>query len=211
MILAPKSGVVLVLMPLKLLQLEQSDMINRILYRKAIVLNGKNNQKYTQQKIGNEGYTDVFTSPEIVLSKKFKQHVLDQHQFTNRLCLLAIDKIHLVKEWGQSFRPFYADIQKVRKRIPCHILLLGVSTTLTKKTLLTIIDKAGFLPTSRLMRTSLDQPEIMQINRFMQHPKGSCLDLQFVLPHFASEAWDIQKTVIFINSINDIRPTITII
>ena len=124
MIPAPTSEVVLVLMPLKLLQSEQSNMINKILHGKAIVLNGENNQKHTQQKIANEGYTHVFTSPEIALLKKFKQHVLDQHQFTNRLCLLAIDEIHLVEEWGKSFRPLYADIQKARKRIPCHIPLL---------------------------------------------------------------------------------------
>lgn len=193
MIPAPTSGVVLVLMPLKLLQLEQSNMINRILHGKAIVLNGENNQKHTQQKIANEGYTHVFTSPKIALSKKIKQYVLDQHQFTDRLCLLAIDEIHLVEEWGESFRPLYADIAKVRKRIPCHIPLLGVSATLTKKTLSAVLDKAGFLPTHRLMRTSLDRPEVMQIHRFMQHPKSSCLDLQFLLPRSASEARDIQK------------------
>lgn len=47
-------------------------MINQILHGKAIILNGKNNQKYIQQKIANKGYTHVFTSPEIALSKKFK-------------------------------------------------------------------------------------------------------------------------------------------
>ena len=211
MIPAPTSRVILVLMPLKLLQLEQSDIINRILHGKAIVLNGENNQKHTQQKIANKGYTHVFTSPEIALSKMFKQHVLDQHQFTDRLCFLAINKIHLVEEWGKSFRPLYADEQKVRKRISCHVPLLGVSATLTKKTLLTVIDKARFLSTHWLMRTSLNRPEIMQIHRFMQHPKGSCLDLQFVYSRSASEARDIQKTVIIVNSINNIRPTISII
>lgn len=66
------SGVVLVLMPLKLLQSEQSDMINRILHGKTIVLNDKNNQKHTQKKIANKGYTYVFISSKIAPSKKFK-------------------------------------------------------------------------------------------------------------------------------------------
>lgn len=73
-----------------------------------------------------------------------------------------------------------------------------------------VINKAGFLPTYKLMQTSLDRPEIMQIHRFMKHTKSSCLDLQFVLPKVAKEAKDIQKTVIFVNSVTKIRPIINI-
>lgn len=43
MILVPTSRVILFLILLKLLQLKQSNMINKILHGKAIVLNGKNN------------------------------------------------------------------------------------------------------------------------------------------------------------------------
>ncbi|MCJ1464294.1 hypothetical protein MMC07_002907 [Pseudocyphellaria aurata] len=51
----------------------------------------------------------------------------------------------------------------------------------------------------------------MQIHRFMEHPKASCLDLQFILPETAQEAKDIQKTLVFVNSITDIFPMISII
>lgn len=47
---------------------------------------------------------------------------------------MAIDEIHLVDQWGQAFRPMYTEIEKVQKRIFCHIPLLGISATLTKKT-----------------------------------------------------------------------------
>lgn len=158
--------------------------------------------------IANGGYTHIFTSPEIALSKKFKKNILDHYGFTERICLLAIDEIHLVDQWGQAFRPLYAEIEKVRKRIPCHVPLLGVSATLTKSTRSRILDKAGFLSNYKLMQTSLDRPEIMQIHRFMEHSKASCLDLQFILPKEATQASDIQKTIIFVNSV---RPMINII
>ena len=60
------------------------------------------------------------------------------------------------------------------------------------------------------MQTSLDQPEIMQLHRFMEHSKASCLDFQFILPKTAAQASDIQKTVIFVNSINEIWPMINV-
>lgn len=51
----------------------------------------------------------------------------------------------------------------------------------------------------------------MQIHRFMEHPKETCLDLQFILPETASGAKDIQKTIIVVNSMHDIFPMLAII
>ena len=91
-------GVVLILILLKLLQVEQSKLINQIPQSKRIVLNSENNTRNVLASIANKGYTHVFTSPEISLSKKFKSSVLDESYFINCLCLLAIDEIHLIKE-----------------------------------------------------------------------------------------------------------------
>ena len=125
-------GVVLTLMLLKLLQAEQSEMINCIPHGKGIILNEENNTKPVLANIATGGYTHVFTSPEIAFSKKFKQSILDKPSFIDCLCLFAVDEIHLVKEWGQNFRSIYAEIEKVRKQIFCHVPLLGVSATLIK-------------------------------------------------------------------------------
>ena len=186
-------------------------MINRLPQGKAIVLNGENSQKSIFTGVAHGHYTYVFTSPEIALSKKFKKCILDQQSFTDRLCLLAIDEIHLVDEWGKSFRLMYAEIEKVQKRIPCHVSLLGVSATMTKSTRSRVLAKAGFLPDYHLMQTSLDRPEIMQIHRFIDYPKASCLDLQLLLPKSAQQAKDLQKTVIFVNTVAEICHIIMII
>ena len=93
-----KPGVVLILMPLKLLQAEQCEMINRLPQGKAIVLNGENSQKKVFARVARRHYTHVFTSPEITLSKKFKKCILDQHTFIDCLCIFVIDEIHLVDE-----------------------------------------------------------------------------------------------------------------
>lgn len=45
----------------------------------------------------------------------------------------------------------------------------------------------------------------------MAHPKSSLHDLQFVLPAKASQASDIQKTIIFVNTVSEIRPIIEMI
>lgn len=120
-------------------------------------------EKTVEEWVACKNYTHIFTNPEIAFSKKFKKCILDQQSFTNCLCLLAIDEIHFIKEWGKSFWPMYAEIEKVWKKIQCHIPFLGVFATMTKFVRSQVIAKAGFLPDYRLMQTSLDQSEIMQI------------------------------------------------
>ena len=69
----PASEVVLILMPLKLLQAKQCEMINQLPQGKAIVSNGENSQKSVFTGVARGHYTHVFTSPKIALSKKFKK------------------------------------------------------------------------------------------------------------------------------------------
>ena len=45
----------------------------------------------------------------------------------------------------------------------------------------------------------------------MEHFKASCLDLQFIFPLDTKKTWEIQKTVIFVNNVAEIRPMIKII
>lgn len=108
-------SIVLILMSLKLLQIEQSKLINQIPQSKEIVLNRKNNMWNVLAGIANRGYTHVFTSSEIALSKKFKNNILNQSFFTNCLCLLVIDEIHLIEEQNKNFQSMYTKIEKVQK------------------------------------------------------------------------------------------------
>ncbi len=45
----------------------------------------------------------------------------------------------------------------------------------------------------------------------MQHPKSSCLDLQFVLLPIAKQTSEIQKTIIFVNTVPDICLVVDVI
>lgn len=85
---------------------------------KAIALTSKNNQKVVQKTIVKKSYTHVFISPEIGLLKKFKANILNNPRLVSRLLLSAIDKIHLVKEWGKGFYSLYSKIEKIYKCIP---------------------------------------------------------------------------------------------
>lgn len=71
-------------------------MINQLSNGKTLVLNDKNNYKYIYKQAVIRGYTYIFTSSKIALSKKFKKNVLNNPEFTNQLFLLAVKEVHLM-------------------------------------------------------------------------------------------------------------------
>ena len=102
-------------------------------------------------KVSKGGYTHVFTSLKITISKKFKKDIFDESVFTNCLYLHAVDEIYLVEEWGNNFYLMYAEINKVQKKIPYQVPLLGLSATLTKSVCSRVMEKTGFLPNYQLL------------------------------------------------------------
>lgn len=64
--------------------------------------------------------------------------------------------------------------------------------------------KARFREDFELMQTFLNQPEIQQIHYFMTGSKNSYKDLQVIFSCKTNQAKDIQKTIIFVNTISNI-------
>lgn len=96
-------------------------------------MNDKNNHKHFQKQATKKNYTHIFISSKIALSKKFKKNIFNNLEFTDRLCLLAVNEVYLVEQLGKAFYLLYAKIKKFYKRIPYDIPLLGISATLTKQ------------------------------------------------------------------------------
>lgn len=105
--------IIFILIPLKILQVKQSEIINQLLNKKTLVLNSKNNRKHIYKQATKRYYTYIFISLKIFLSKKFKKNIFDDSEFTDKPFLLAIDEIHLDDQWKKAFRPLYANIEKV--------------------------------------------------------------------------------------------------
>lgn len=90
-------AVVIIFMFLKLHKEEEILMINCITSGNTIALTGNNNKQSMKCHIADDDFTNVFTYPKIILSKKFKNNLFNNLRFAKRLFLLAIDKIHLVE------------------------------------------------------------------------------------------------------------------
>jgi len=145
----------------------------------------------------------VFTSPEIALSKRFNEEVLRYPSLQHRVCLLAIDEVHLTSEW-RSFRPSYSELKTLRSRLPIGIPMLGVSATLDPVSQGLVKEYCGFRSSTRLIRTSIDRPWIYMQVECMRESEKSMLDLQHLLPRQIGSIYDIPKTIIYIDSVAQI-------
>jgi hypothetical protein len=117
--------------------------------------------------------------------------------------LLAVDEAHLVYSW-QSFRPEYGMLNTVRSRIGWSIPCIGMTATLPDVTLRAVRKGIGFTKDTLLLRTPIDRPEIsIGIDAF-RYPQNGYQDLFFLLPSQCEKAQDIEKSVVYFDSIAEL-------
>lgn len=86
--------VVLTLILLKLLQIEQNELINKLSRVKNIIFNSKNCSNIMFIEVFKGRYIYVFLSLKIAITKRVKKYIIHHIFFTDYLCLLFIDDIN---------------------------------------------------------------------------------------------------------------------
>ena len=145
----------------------------------------------------------MFLSPEIILSTDSHDDVLKQPVFRRCLAAVAVDEVHLVSDWS-TFRPRFHELHILRARLPSSIPYLGVSATLDKDTLDIVRRSAGY-GNCKLIKTSIDRPEISMQIVYMEGNQRDFEDLRRFFPIRATSPYDIPKTVFYFDSKNEIR------
>lgn len=76
-----------------------------------------------------EGISMLILGPEQLISEGFRG-LLAFEPFFNRVCVLGVDEIHLLVQWGLSFRKAFAQIGFMRPRFRPGIPMIGLTATL---------------------------------------------------------------------------------
>ena len=149
----------------------------------------------------DQGITSVFTSPEIALSPEFKRDILDISAFKARLGLLAIDELHLVKQWA-SFPSQYTSLYALRIRIGLQVPCLGLTVSLAKNLLSEIRQSTGFNGDVTILRLDIDRPNICIGVDSLLYPQARMEDLYWLLPAEYTGPRYIPKTIVYFESIS---------
>ena len=73
---------------------------------------------------------------------------------------IVVDELHCVKQWGRDFREHYRQLASLRLFLGAGVPWFGTSATLPAETLRVVKESVGFQEDVKLIRTSIDRPEI---------------------------------------------------
>jgi superfamily II DNA helicase RecQ len=177
-----KNSTVLILLPLNALGAEQLGDIEKLPLAKPIWLHAGNNNLATLQKIRAGLYTHILLSPEIACSMKFCDQVLSDSRFRKRLKAIVIDEIHLVVDWGRSFRKACSLLKHFRNELGSRPWF-GCTATLDPDSFDELCRFTGFRKNVCIVRTSIDRPEIAYIRKVI--PTNQKMQFQYL--HFLIE------------------------
>lgn len=166
----------------------------------AVVINAETPERSDMwTRAGENGSRFLLLSPEQLISKRLEKLINDS-SFRRRVCLLAVDEVHLLDSWGSSFRKAYQQIQYVRARFESSPVAIAMTATLLPgdqtDRVCNFIGLRGYHTVQRSNR----RPEIQLIFRVLSHGIESWefSDLRWIIDDMQRK-----KTIIFCASIRD--------
>jgi superfamily II DNA helicase RecQ len=97
-------AIIIIILPLNAIGKDQWIKMQELPGAHPITLCAGNNSEITLQRIRRGMYTHVLMSPEIACSEHFRETVLNDPGFKS---MVTVDEVHLVIDWGTSFRKSY--------------------------------------------------------------------------------------------------------
>ena len=147
-------------------------------------------------KIIESDITVILISPEMLSSPGFRM-LIDSKVFQLRLYAMAMDEVHLLKTWGETFRPAFRQIGFMRARFSQNLPMLALTATMQDKNMKSICDTLGFQDNRyHLLRRSNARPDIQLIFRTLNANPNT--------ERFTQLDWVLKapgKTLIFCSSI----------
>ncbi|KAF5381621.1 hypothetical protein D9615_005404 [Tricholomella constricta] len=145
-------------------------------------------------------YRVVIVSPEKILKDKRFRDLWQSKKFTARLFNITFDEAHCISEWGNDFRPEYAQLGQLRWLVPAHVPFHIVSATLPELILKDVQAKLNIkADNTTIIHRSNDRPNIHFMVEEMQSPANSWLDLDRILRLHANSGENPPKFMVFVN------------
>jgi ATP-dependent DNA helicase RecQ len=135
------AGVTFVISPLLVVMQNQIDAAKKMGLR-GDVLNceTKNRRREILNGIKKEQYDIIFITPETLFSKDVERS-FNKNEI--RMGLFVIDEIHCISDWGHDFRLEYGKLNKVIKKLPPSVPILGTTATANNRVLADIERQLG--------------------------------------------------------------------
>jgi ATP-dependent DNA helicase RecQ len=122
----------------------------------VLILNSTNNNKYSDMQLVLDGEEKIiYITPEyLLICEQFIRRLVEN----DRLALVCFDEVHIMHEWGNSFRDSYLKAKVIREWIG-DVPVLALSATVTENILKQTIELLK-LEDALIVKTSYDRPNL---------------------------------------------------
>lgn len=153
--------------------------------------------KHSLQEIEQRKHRVILVGPEMALESERFSKLLRSPSFTQDVIAVVIDEAHCVSQWGDGFRPKYAELRRLRALVPHGVPFLAASATMPPGVLFDIKQKLSFgLDSTFFVNLGNDRPNITPLVARMTGGPADLAALDFVVQEGLSGG-SLVKTVIF--------------
>lgn len=150
----------------------------------------------------------VYLAPEMLMSPRFLA-LLAKSTFRKRLLAIVVDECHVISEWGDEFRPFYRQLERLRSYTGTEVPFVACSATVSTDMFRTIWKSLAFGTRPFWgIDVGSDRPNLLYLIRQASDPKNPVLDVLSFLPKILDEnttPQDIPKCLLYFETQDQCR------
>ena len=154
-----------------------------------------------------DGMWDVIgMGPEMIQTAPVA-HLLQSKMFCQRLGFMFVNEVHLIDEWGRTFRKDFLRLTELHSRVQTHVTFLGMSASLHDDNRRKVQRLLGFAAGQFCdVKLALDRTDLMYCPCFLsQSIEGSSFpDLAWTLPDFVYRPQDLLRILFTCNTIEKV-------
>ncbi|KAJ7444642.1 P-loop containing nucleoside triphosphate hydrolase protein [Mycena galericulata] len=154
--------------------------------------------------LGNNKFRVGLVGPEMALSTRFHEKVLNNILFTDNIITLVIDEAHCICEWGgDDFRPEYRKIVELAARLPTGTPILAATATAPHDVIKDIMGYLALPSDIARVQVSNEKLNVSLSVCILQHEPESFADLIILFPDNFEKPEDFPQTLIYVNGRQD--------
>ncbi|KAJ3724389.1 P-loop containing nucleoside triphosphate hydrolase protein [Lentinula raphanica] len=195
---------VVIISPLNALEEDQAERFNDMGLC-AVAVNGETWTNEIHNRIANNEYRIIITSPDMALEHDPFRSLLSNPKLAQKTLSVIVDEAHCISQWGDKFRPIYQRLGTLRAFVPAKVPFLATSATMQPLVLAEIRKVLHINPIDSFhLNMGTDRPNIAWFVHRMKAAKSDLNALNFALRRdlASSEITELVQTMIFFDDIN---------
>ncbi|XP_019864452.1 PREDICTED: ATP-dependent DNA helicase Q1-like [Amphimedon queenslandica] len=125
--LPPGTSIALVVCPLIALMKDQTERFRQLGIAAAYVWE----PQISLERFATGEFQLIFISPECLNKGRIWRSVLKSDLYQERLVAFIVDEVHLIKNWGEEYRPEFSKLGEVRSLLPKNTQVMALTATAT--------------------------------------------------------------------------------